>query len=441
MPRSYFPHAFRPVLPGLLRFQLLLAAAGLPGCFGGGEDADPYTLPKGEILANPSLEVEPDGSVLLLAQSRMLYAHNNPVEEWDRGIRSRNRHSILYRRSNGSWNATPFKNLQREDNSFPALLPVPGAGYQALVWDAQVLKRYAFKDGAWSRRQTLTLPYETQHPGMMASGNWRRHPSLAWTSDTTWLQADYIYRPNEGSYETRLLEMPSGRAVRVDTGSLSLLSLHGDGALRSVFGYVTRMLRNKSHPDSVEYRTMWSYWRWRAGDTAATRHVLDLDMATGYFQSFFSTFRGRTALFLANQTEFRIYPLDASGAPGEPEIIDIPNDGRVLLSLFAPDTAGCIHGLDYVDNMSKRRPTFIHWNTCRPGLDTLGLDGLAPSKALSVDARLRVDFSGNPIVALAVQETLDQPDRTIYGESYLPSWLLFARLEQGAWTTEIVDSR
>lgn len=436
MPKSYFPSHLRQALRGLLAF----AAAGLPGCFGGGEEANPFTLPKGEVLSEAHLEVAPDGSILLLGESRMLYAHHNPVHEWDKRLETRNLHSILYRRSNGVWTATPFKNLQREQNSFPILIPVPGAGYQALVWDTRALKRYGFKNGAWTRRQSLELPYELQHPNMMSVGNWQRHPRLAWTSDSTWLQADYTENSERGSATTRVLEMPSARPVQVDTGNLTLLTLHGEGAHRALFGYVTLFTPNRTYPDSSEYRTRWSYWRWREGDTVAARHDLDLDMATGYFQSFFGPYRGRTALFLANQTEFRIYPLDASGIPGEPQVVPIPGDGRVIATLFAPDTAGCIHGLDYVTTRENTRPSFVHWNTCRPGTDTLHLDGLAPGKPLSVEARLRVDHDGNPIVALSVQENIPEP-RNIYGEQYYPSWLLFARLEQGAWTTEIVASR
>lgn len=413
---------FLPALPSLGALVLL-------GCFGSDVGDSPFTIHKGEVFERLQLEIEPDGTVLILAQAAMYMAHNDPQTDWDRRIQVQNYHSSIYRRTTGGWNATSFKNIQERPHAFPALLPAPDGIFQAFIWDGGQIKRMAHSDGSWNRIPGTEWPAWIEEGGTFGSQNWTRHPRIAVAGQNLLLTL------HEHWDKGRWVSEGAGRKVHLDTGWFSSTAFHTAPRYRALLGTCA----NAYIDEKMGFTTDPCYNIWREGDIRADRILLG--SVKGAMDGFFSPYRGGTAIFIPTQAGTFIFSLDGDGKVTGSDTVPTPKDEFILGPMIASDSAGCIHGLNYQPGTAAAWVTYIHWNSCdEKALDTLAVPNPEPGRQYHGAAvKLRLAPDGTPTAALIVQEVTPFPLDVV--SSVPPSFLFLAELRGGKWILERVAER
>lgn len=422
-------HALAPVL---VAAAALLACALLQGCFSSEGVDSPYTIPAGEEFETLEMEVEPDGTVLLVVRVAMYYGHNDSTQADFTSPQMRNKHTIVYRRSAGVWSATPFKNLQMQVIAFPAFVPAADGRFHLFVWDGGTVFPYYFRDGRWYHRQALEDPRRFDLSHSMGGRNWQRHPWIAIPDDSTLLFVRYTEE-----YHSRIESSPARKAVKLSSQFIGPEAFHVAPGFQAVAG---REPSERGLPDRGESLT---YFHWRPGEDSATK--AQFRFLETIREVFFSPYRDGTGLFVAIDGFVYIIPLAPDGSPGLMTSHALPESLEAVGNLFAADAGGCIHGIRSVGAKSPSGATlpprkFLHWNTCLAPEDTLDIGEPPAGKSHYVyPMRFRMGPAGRPMAALVLHENPGAgPVKP--GYSINPSQLIFAEWN-GDWTLQVVDSR
>lgn len=409
----------------------MAASLGLQGCFESAEVDSPYSVPAGKTIESARLEIEPDGTVLILAQAGMFYSHKQPLTEEEKIPQLRNLESIVYRRTAGGWSATSFKNLQSNSNSLPILIPDAQGRINALVWNSAYIRRYRFMDGAWNLRPKADYPEFFNHMTVFSDRNWGRNPYLGIESDSAFVMVDHFYE--SGSTGLVIRDRTAGKSFRIGSqwGHMPM-TLHVGADYRALVTMKNqyREMNDSSLPQLTLYR-------WRRGDTVPDKYLL----AEGNVRDcFISPYRGGTGFFALQDSIFHAFRLDAEGRPDSGTRTDAPLSAQRGMPMFAADPAGCYKGLEEVTDPERRVPVFIPWNTCREA-DTasLVLPLVADPKGYyrTTSMKVRLDASGRILAALVMTRGETDMDRGYY-KPFQPSFLFFAELRDGKWTVETV---
>lgn len=418
--------------PGCLGSLLLV------GCFGSEPDDSPYTLPRGEFFHSIQLEIEPDGTPLILSQVGMLMAHNDPDPEipHDFQVSAQNFRSIIHRRSTGGWSATAFKNLQEYPNAFPTLIPDAEGGFQAFLSDGGEIKRYVFGNGGWNRAPGTEWPMYIDYWGRQSSGtNWNRHPRIAVAG------ADLLLtlHTDWGNGSFWVMEGKNRRVELTDSSNLDPLAFHVGDGFRSLAA-IGHVRQSGNSRDGFTYTSEIQYYRWAAGATKAERQ--SLGGLESMSEAFFSRYRGGTALFVPNRTTVAIYPLDDSGRLTGRESVPLPEAVQSYFPIFAADTAGCLHGLNALPNIGEGSLRYLHLNSCGEAADTLSLPKPDAGKSYtSGQINLRMAPDGTPVAALLVRQMQPFDSTSIFQNWSDPTFLYLAEFRAGGWIVEKVDER
>ncbi len=412
---------------------VLAAIASLQACFNSGETESPYTVPAGESLQNIQLETEADGTILVLAQASMYFSHEDPQDDFDRIPRSRNLQTYAYRRSKGVWTATPFKNLQRNPNAFPVLIPEPSGRFQALIWDYTGINRFVFREGGWTGRKPMSPPAGVEQNGGFGIRNWTRHPNIGAENDSSLL---FIH--SEFWEGTSVTETLNGRRTFLDTLLFFPTAYHVGRTFQGTVGH-------EYSADGRDVEARFVYYYWKSGDATARKTLLGDRM---FNEGFFSPFEGNPALYITAEAGIRIMPLGVDGKPGTDFVLrSLParkdiDSVWIMEPLFAPDSAGCIHVLDYFAAKSLLPAGFVHRNTCREGsMDTLPVPQPVSGRNYNIHStKMRVGPSGSPLAAFILQE-VDTGRLNVYANDYGRTWLYLAELRDGKWVLEVVTER
>lgn len=433
----------------------MLATLPIQGCFSAADDRE-FTVKKGEMISALDLEVAPDGSLLLLAQIGMYYAREGEPEKYQRS----NLHTVLYRRTSGAWSATPFKNLQTSENFFPSFLRDRDGAFRILVWDAGLAKAYGLQGDRWLPHATVRRPRSFGGNLWIADKNWNRNPQYGYKDDTTLYQ---VYWEDDGTAKLR-----EGRS-RQDEHTLGFgytpLAFHSGTGYFALVG----MDRDTAAGEWAS-RPSYRYWQKDMKEMeTATLDGLDFRDTTlvgrgpGYrdqgmawpSETFFAPYRNGTGLYYCLDTRCGILALDSSGAPASLEPPKTP-PGRMTVELgskLAPDTGGCIHGLEhYVERDTNgfvqpyeppsKAGIVMVWDGCRGVKDTVSLwespDG---TPFLLLSRRFRLLPDGSPVLAALVQENPPYTARSRPESPLARTWILFAEKRQGVWSTRIIDNR
>lgn len=426
-----FRFSFPRPRPVLALAGAMAASLGLQGCFESAEVDSPYSVPAGKSIETARLEIEPDGTVLILAQAGMFYSHKQPLTEEEKIPQLRNLESIVYRRTAGGWSATSFKNLQSNSNSLPILIPDAQGRINALVWNSTYIRRYRYMNGAWNLRPKADYPEFFNYMTVFSDRNWGRNPYLGIESDSALLTVENIY---EGvGYGLLVRDGAVGKPFKLGTaGGAMPMTLHVGADYRTLVTVSSQYMEMKDNsPPQLHL------FRWRRGDTVPDKYLL----AEGnVLDCFISPYRGGTGLFALQDSVFHAFRLDAEGRPDSGTRTDAPMAAQRGAPMFAADPAGCYKGLEEVTDPERRVPAFIPWNTCREA-DTasLVLPLVADPKGYyrTTSMKVRLDASGRILAALVMTRGETDMDRG-YSKPFQPSFLFFAELRDGKWTVETV---
>lgn len=422
-------------LATLFRGLWCSSAFALVGCFGSEPDDSPYTLPRGEAFHSLQLEIEPDGTPLIIAQVAMQMAHNDPdssLPEENR-VAIQNYRSILLRRSTGVWSATAFKNIQPYPSDFPSLIPDSEGRFQAFLTDGGEIKRYAFGNGKWNRVPGTQGLQEIGQGGFsFGKMNWNRHPSIAVAGTNLLLTLHNDWNRNHWVMEG------NDRRVMVDSSDLYPVAFHSGKGYRSLaaMGYISYIGPN----NEIHSTSQLHYYRWAEGANRAEKQVLGGVQSQ---EAYFARYRGRTALFASTREAVLIYSLDDSGRVAGRDSLPLPDLTKMFYPVVAVDTAGCLHGLSAPSDSGDGAIRYLHWNGCGPGsVDTLSVPKPNPAKSYwGYQANLRVAPDGTPVVALVMREIRDTGSSFIIESWSDPTFLYLAELREGGWRLEKVDER
>jgi hypothetical protein len=418
-----------------------LGALALLGCFGSEPDDSPYTVHRGESIESIQLEIEPDGTPVIMSLVGMYMAHNNPHPDnpWEFQVSPQNFRSVLHRRSTGGWSATDFKNLQNSPGSLPTLIPDPEGRFQAFISDGGEVKRFAFGNGTWNRAAGTEWPvWFDQWVGLGGGPNWNRHPRIAvagtnllLTVHNDWWSGKYWVM--EG--KERRVELP-------DSLGADPLAFHVGAGYRCLVARVyTAQERGIGEGSGQELHL----YRWTQGAHRAELQVLGRFDFSG--DTFFARHRGGTALYVSAMDSVRIFTLDDSGRVAGRDGVPLP--AQTGMPFLAADTAGCLHALSWLPDSGTASIRFGHWNACAPvDMDTLSLPKPGPAETLTANrANLRIAPDGTPVAAVLLREMrpanpLVKDPVPVENQGWSdPTFLYLAELRAGAWSLEKVYER
>ena len=429
-----FNSSFRKFRRGLALAAAMAALAGLQGCFETADEDSPYSIPKGQSIDGAQLEIEPDGTVLLLAKVAMYYAHANPLNEWEREPQMRNIESVMYRRTEGGWSATSFKNLQNQANALPIMIPDAQGRMHALVWNSTSIRRYRFIDGTWSPRRATAYPQYFQQMYQYSYRNWGRHPMVGIEDDTLVMTLEFDPNTYQG---IMVRDGAAPKAIQFDTGSAySSVAMHVGKDYRAV---VVEQSAFNFGPDPTNAPPKLVLFHWLRGESEAEKVILSEGRVR---ECFFSPYRGGTGLFVLQDTAFQVFRLDETGKPEFGVRTGVPGPALKGMPMVAADTAGCYQGLSETTDIERRVPSFTSWNSCQPA-DTLALNlplVAGPAEYYrTTSIGFRIGPTG-PVAALVITKGENDPNKS-FSRGRQPSWLYFAELRNGQWVVETVANK
>lgn len=436
----------------------LLACLALQGCFSPVEEPE-YNVKKGEMISGFDMEVEPDGSILLLAQIGMYYSREGAPSDYELS----NLHTVLFRRAKGAWSATPFKNLQSEQDFFPSFILDRDGGYRVLVLDVGRAKSYGLQGNRWTPQATLRRARSFAGNSWRSDRNWNRSLQIGYKDDTTLYQ---VFWEDDGT--AKLRESRGLQEVHTLGFGFVPLAFHAGNGYSALIG----MERTTSDSGTVSHLAL---QLWREDPKNMSYFLLDglispydtLDLPRNGFDNrnewliwpsevFFAPYRNGTGLYYCREVDCRILSLDSSGLPAG---IDVPDaDPKSLKvdpsSKIAPDTDGCLHGVEqFFERDSKdaiipqggnvrAAGSVVVWDACRRKKDTVAIWESPTGKNFSlVSRRFRILPDGSPVIAALVQEEELFPSQTRAEAPLGRTWLILAERKQGVWSTEVVYSR
>jgi len=400
------------------------------------EDANPYDIPARPVIAGASLEFEPDGSPLILAQVGMNYASSAPVSEWESPFQTRNVESIAYTPGTGGWNSHSFRNLQSAQGESRLLRNSKGE-IEALIENFHRLILYARKGTGWEVRNShlqeagkYGYGYESWGPGQ-----------LALVGDSAWEAKDASYAGNF-TYLKLGIKRNNGTGFFLDSVS---------GIYRSLMitGKETNYLIlpfNPPYDGSTPYEKVACYrWSLDPANPNPRKQVLALENTVSYGNFFSSQVLGETrayyrvgrdslaefairsdTLALLGYRLFHAFPVDTPTTS--------PYTNTFHMEGLGVDPAGCLHYIDIhtggIAPSPDTIPILAHSSSCEAAIDTVPLPQPIPGgfEPMTFDVRFAPD--GSLALALALVRRRIQEDYKP-AQSLPPSWLYLARRDLG----------
>ncbi len=380
---------------------MVIAALILLAC--STEDGPEYDVFAGLIVTSAQLEINGDGTPLIMAQVAMFYGTRSKLRQYDPKYQLRNMETRIYTLKNGVWNSFGFRNLQVWDASF--LAANQKGDFQPMVWDQNRFFLYAPSGDGWRRvGQSLAGNDNLQGQATYSPEQGIRLPFLIY-GDTVWQPAVQEFPSTKAKVVSNF-----GETITLDTNVYFTprAFLNGTDA-NLVVGRVTPIIDGHStyyrNNQLVCYR-----WNKSLGKGATSKTIL-LDSTVGYSLSV-NRVLGETRLYvpLNNADSAAVFALRGN-ALTRLEDVSYRNSDSTLPdsrwgfsnSIAGPD--GCFHGLNRVVDTSTPanadipRILYVHTSSCRVGGDTLKLPLDSASKSgIEFHPMLRFSQDGNPMV-------------------------------------------
>lgn len=418
-----------------------LAALALASCTT--EDGPVYDVPAREQVSWLGLEIDADGSPVILAQINMFYTTADQRGEYDPRYNPINSQTVLYSKSSGSWKNRPFRNLTAPYNNSPLLVRNERGAVQPMVWDRDRLDLYAGSGTDWRLR--------TRRVVKNAFPYWETgsQPNLRIIGDSGW----HMVTRNEILEPVVIDE--NGATIRLDTskgGFYPVEFLHGPD-------WIGAIGRSDVGSDT-SYMSILAFYRWNRdlARPAVRKEILD---SLAYPLSIaFARVRDEWRLAVIQDEEnlgnwvFKGERFERLPDSPLPWTI-VGGDGKIDPYRFAygrleMDAQGCLHKVTPIfperdtlppyDEPQARK--FIHLNSCAAENDTLDPKIYLTGKYDVIVSEVgRVVPDGTAWYAAAVQENRSGDMGRGFDQPIQPSRIVVASKRPGGkWVFETVAS-
>ncbi|HLP42889.1 MAG TPA: hypothetical protein VK465_15375, partial [Fibrobacteria bacterium] len=434
---------------------LLLAATALWGCTAPEENDNPFTRFRGEVFQSLQLEVDTGGDLLVMTGLGMIYEYQGKDSAQVGSTRTRNYHSVLYRRTKGSWSATPFRNISDGLFYLPSLVSDAEGRYHAFIKDAEKILRYRYEGSEWVRAEA-DRHESTQ--GVILGGSESHLRTIAPKNDSGVV---FCLRTREEGVEVHGVAGGGGSFILDTNQSTGITEIRAMPGFIGVLG--DKHALNGEETWKGANRWLPAYWYWHPDDSVATAVILP---GSNIEQVRFASYRNGLGIFMVLPDGFYLQPLSSDGTPEERIFLAERNFRQMALdtvmddaskSAEAPewntrpqsfsqvevDAKGCVHtlltqqpywtfdkegnmnyvsGLFYANSCSQRREEEIPLPTNGPG------DPWVENHA----ANMHIDAEDKVRVAILQHAGIMYADVSY---TYAPSRLLIAELGKEGWTT------
>ncbi len=413
------------------------------------EDGPAFDIPAGEELQGIQLELDADGTPHILSQVGMFYTTMADLPVWESRYNLSNVQSVVFSKDAGVWKRHGFRNLQAPGGTRSLLVRNADGRVQPMVASNGDFDLYARDGSGWIRRASKPVDIEENLSYAYLQGRGGR--TMVLIGDHDW---QYIVRNYADN--TTQLKGNDGTRITLDSGSeFYSMEIHYGKGFNMVVGKVWPQYVPTGPNDIGPYSQPNPYisiLSWKMGDKNPNlrKRVLERNFSSVHFAkvqgedrlygiAFPDTveeyaLRGEDLVFLKRLS----LPKPSTDTGFMAEVRDP--------SIIAVDPAGCIHQMETRDtfpnpdlNKNYSGPvhsTYIHWSSCRQGMDTLALPSPAPDTTASIKelSEFRYAADGTAMVALVVRivsnENFSREDKPY------PSWLYLGRLSGGVWEWE-----
>ncbi len=422
-----------------LAIASLIFAVLVMGCTT--EDGPEYDVPARRQVGNLQMDVDADGTPVILADIAMNFGTTEKRREWDPLFMNRNTQTVAYTLAAGKWESHGFRNLTTQYVSEPFLARNAEGGLQALVWDQQRLSLYARKGSDWVVRHTRRLPdLESQ------SFNWgfSQDSRIALVGDSGW----NAITPLVNGHGSELRDN-GGLRMPLDSGFnfTPLCYLSG----RERIGAVGLEYMDSQNPSGAPPDLVWFEWS-SDFSSAAPRRTLIEKQSGAYFASFVSV-GGRIRLWTNSSMDpdkMALWDKTDTGFTVK-EYLTIPHSRNDSLGgpageygPLALDGQGCMHKLAITGGYDSRignpgqPPTviMIHRSSCGETGDTLNIPSPPSIHPVVITTQVfRAGPDGTLSVAVVLTENLDMDQSLDWRNHPVPgSWIACAMRRPGeAW--------
>lgn len=438
---------------------MVLSALILSSCLS--EEGGEYDVPAGEMVQKLQLQIDADGTPVLLAEVAMFYGTKAPLQSWENPYIQRNVQAIAYTRTVGGWTKHPFRNVRQDGNLTSLLVRDYQEEVRAIVADRTVQSLFERNGGHWTRKtaskassgytfQSLPLSSGVQAVLMDGDGAWQ---SLIFNYEDSKLKV----MDNDGS------------TFALDTGmNILLLGAVSRAEFNMVLGAKQEINETDSRDESGS--GLFSYaWSLGAGDPGPRkRKISDRNFSALFFAKVGGqdrmyglvppdtlaefTMQGEELVFrrdldlpIDRKPGSKMDPITAPVTVPNTDTLTVPKpDSRIPDEAeLMVDPSGCVHYIktlyrpSVIPGEPGKQPVYTHGSTCRAGVDTLVLP--EPDTIYAYQSQLtgfRFSPQGELMVGLYQIRAPKDPGK--YGWGAAPSRIYLARLKDRTWELESI---
>ena len=408
------------------------------------DDGPEYDVPVRNQVISAQLELDADGSPLILAEVAMYYGTKAKLGEFDPKYKSLNAQAVLYSAANGTWSGHSFRNLASPYNGSSFLARNAKGQVQPLILDRNRFTLYA--------------------PGGAATGTWTANAVNAITDDLRYGSFSYtgpaginMVLAGDSGWQTVVerydriprLELVSSTGARVVMDSLIQFQprtyIPGK-EINRVFGSVP--MDESGVPDSLRrYRSQLICYSWNIAaqvpvvrkqtlDTSGSLNTVDPFRIAGEDRFYSQASPDSMVEFaLRGDSIVRVRKIEIHRDAGP---------GSLTMSGGTPNPAGCLYDLLPIVPDPDPSVGFGLTSSCSSAVDSLPI----PPEPRAAGARsqglsMRFDAAGDPVLVFPFvksNEAIFHSDGSIpAGDGSIgPSWIYLARKRNGKWEWEQV---
>lgn len=424
---------------------MVIAGALLSGCIA--EDGPEYDVPARKQFSDAQLEVDADGSLVILAGVNLNYGTKAKLDRYDQKYRTPNVETVIYTGEAGAWESHPFRNLQPGYGSKSFLARNGKGEIQPMIWNRNGYTLFARSGGDWIPKANFRKDGLAYLSNYYAGGfGPDMQSNIILTGDSLWQSvAPYFTSHSDVLVSNR------GAVTVLDT-SIQFFSRAG------FTGKENSVIVGVGYPwDSRLDTVSGTYCYILSRDPAAPEPRRQLLFRTsGFVKVIFARISGEDRFYIPEfQDSLNEYAIRgkevirlgriATGSEHPADSVPGPRSSYTdFINRISVGPDRCVDILSPIvppyDSVkyNSEAESYRHTNSCRSGEDTLYFPTetlLHKGPVLASEIRYAAD--GNPMVLFTFVEQWNQ----FYGnESVIgASWLYLAKLSSGGkWAWEKV---
>ena len=406
-----------------------------------------YDIPAGEQVGSVALEIDADGTPVILADVQMFYATRESLETWESPIQVSDIQSIAYSRDTGVWRKYGFRNLQYGFSGKSMLLRDDRGGVRPFIANRGRQSLYGRGAGGWTAQSSGLIDPPGWEVGFVPDnlGN----PLLILVGQD-WLNLTYGYNSSRISVARR---DGSGFALDSSEGfQPAAFAAVGDDAF--LVGSWQRQNPDFSQPNPFPVKLAWYSWDARVHDPKPRLKTRPMD---GYFLPRIAKVGSEYRLYAFTGIDsLQVFAIRGGDLVLlESRAMPVMGDARNFWNGFSLiiDSAGCFHGVgsimpDWNDSTGPKPPypsgiPMLYASTCKEGRTIFTWPDPKPGAQMERSlSSLRLDRQGRPVAALLFKEIPknvgDPAKQWKEDQKAQPTWLYFGTLADKGWEWEPV---